>query len=387
MKKLIFFSNYLNHHQVPLADAFYDILGNSYAFVATMPVKEEHLKGGKDYSSRPYCVVASKDEATRQYAMQLAQTAEVCVFGADSLEYAIARAKQSSCGLSFEFSERWLKRGWVNILSPHLLKWWWSYQRYFRNKPFYKLNASGFAANDHLKLHTYQGRCYKWGYFTAIDEKNPVEASLDVSTSGIAPTFMWCARFLKWKHPELPVLMAERLKRKGYDFSLDFYGSGDEEAPTKRLVEAKGLGDVVKFHGALPNAEVLQEMRRHDIFLFTSDSNEGWGAVANESMSQGCVLAASDAIGSTPFLVKHRENGLVFKSCDVDSLTEEAEWLINHPQEMRRMQQAAIDTMQNVWSPKNAASNFLKLVGDLKNNRECSIEYGPASKDFTALML
>ena len=66
------------------------------------------------------------------------------------------------------------------------------------------------------------------------------------------------------------------------------------------------------------------------------------GAVANESMSQGCVLVGSDAIGSIPFLVKHRQNGLVFRSCQVDSLVEEAEWLITHPQEMRRMQRAAV---------------------------------------------
>lgn len=46
MKKIVFFSNYLNHHQMPLADAFYELLGDDYAFVATMPVEAEHLKGG-----------------------------------------------------------------------------------------------------------------------------------------------------------------------------------------------------------------------------------------------------------------------------------------------------------------------------------------------------
>ena len=34
--KLVFFSNYPNHHQVALADAFHDILGEDYAFVATV---------------------------------------------------------------------------------------------------------------------------------------------------------------------------------------------------------------------------------------------------------------------------------------------------------------------------------------------------------------
>lgn len=47
MKKIVFFSNYLNHHQMPLADVFYELLGDDYAFVATMPVEAEHLKGGR----------------------------------------------------------------------------------------------------------------------------------------------------------------------------------------------------------------------------------------------------------------------------------------------------------------------------------------------------
>lgn len=381
MKKLVLFSNYLNHHQQPLADAFYELLGDSFAFVATMPVDDLELKGGKDYSSREYCVVAAKVCTSKALAMNLARTSEICIFGAQSLDYAIERAKQPNCGLSFEFGERWLKRGWINVLSPHLRRWWLNYQRYFRHKPFYKLNASAFAAADHRKLHTYEGRCYRWGYFTAVPEKNEVEASLDVSTSGIAPTFMWCARFLKLKHPELPVLMAEKLRQKGHRFVIDFYGSGEEEASTRALASHLGLEDCIHFLGAVPNEQVLQAMRQHDIFLFTSDSNEGWGAVANESMSQGCVLVGSDAIGSVPFLLKHRENGMIFKSCNVESLTEQVEWLLNHPFEMNRIQQAAIETMQNVWSPKQAARNFLQLVNDLQNNRECSVKDGPGSLD------
>lgn len=120
-EKLVLFSNYLNHHQQPLADAFYELLGDSFAFVATMPVDDLELKGGKDYSSREYCVVAAKDCTSKALAMNLARTSEICIFGAQSLDYAIERAKQPNCGLSFEFGERWLKRGWINVLSPHLV--------------------------------------------------------------------------------------------------------------------------------------------------------------------------------------------------------------------------------------------------------------------------
>ena len=60
-------------------------------------------------------------------------------------------------------------------------------------------------------------------------------------------------------------------------------------------------------------------MRKHEIFLFTSDRNEGWGAVSNESMSNGCILVGSDGIGSIPFLVEDGVSGITFKRANTDS--------------------------------------------------------------------
>lgn len=164
--KLVFFSNSLNHHQVNVADEFYKILGQEYAFVTTIDTRKVELKGGVDYSSRPYCIKAGNEEEAHRKAMQLARTAKVCVFGAESLAYAIERAKTPNCGLSFELSERWLKRGLINILSPRLLRSMWHYHTLFRKKPFYKLCSSAFAASDQHKLFSYPNRCFKWGYFT-----------------------------------------------------------------------------------------------------------------------------------------------------------------------------------------------------------------------------
>jgi glycosyltransferase involved in cell wall biosynthesis len=146
------------------------------------------------------------------------------------------------------------------------------------------------------------------------------------------------------------------------------------------FAKALGVEDVVKFHGALPNEEILEAMRKHDIFLFTSDRNEGWGAVANEAMANGCVLVASDAIGSTPYLIIEGRNGFSFKSEDVESLIDCVKSLLDNPQEMYRMQKEARNTMVNMWSPQKAAEALLTLINDLQNNRECSILNGPCSK-------
>lgn len=388
---IVFFWNYLNHHQLPVADAMYDLLGDNFRFVATLPRNEKELKGGVDYSNRPYCLLAGESDEAHKRALMYAEVADVCVFGACSQEYAIHRATLKPEALSFECGERWLKRGWINVLSPVLRQWWLNYMRYYRKANFYKLCSSAFAAQDDEKLGCYINRHFKWGYFTHVVDKLS-KCFEDINDHQKYVRIMWCARFLKLKHPELPVLMASRLKRKGYSFVLDFYGEGEELEPTKRLAEKLKLNDCVNFHGAVPNNLVHEAMRKAEIFLFTSDRYEGWGAVANESLSEGCVLVASDAIGSSPYLINEGVNGFMFhsskKRCSfknpdqkaLDSICVKVEWLLSHPTERQKMRLEARDTMVNLWSPRKAAENLLTLIEELLNGKAITILEGPCSK-------
>ena len=378
--KLEFFNNSLNHHQVNVADELYKLLGDNYIYITTVASDKIGLKGGANYNTRPYCLCAGDASSSKEKALEYVRTADVCIFGASSLEYAIERAKYDKNALSFELSERWLKKGWLNILSPHLLRWWFAYQKYFRRANFYKLNSSAYGAADHYRMFSYRKRCYKWGYFTKVEENFEVEVpELGASTSEITP-LMWCARFLKWKHPELPVQLAYRLKQKGYRFLVDMYGEGVELVNTKRLARELHVDDVVSFKGNLPNQDILEAMREHKIFLFTSDRHEGWGAVANEAMSNGCILVGSDAIGSVPYLIRNGVNGLMFESCNIDSLEQQVASLLDNPEICFKMRKEAVLTMKNVWSPVCAANNLLALIDDLLNGRDCSIKEGPCSK-------
>ena len=194
---------------------------------------------------------------------------------------------------------------------------------------------------------------------------------------------------LMLKHPELPVQMAARLKEKGYKFHIRMYGDEGNAAkydkiyPKKyleELINQLGVEDSVFLMGNRPNNEIIDAMRKHDIFLFTSDKNEGWGAVANESLANGCVLVASDAIGSSPYLIRDGENGFMFKSKNVESLTEKVEWLLTHPEDMKNMRKCAVQQMKELWSPHKAAKALLLLIDDLMNSRETSIKNGPCSK-------
>lgn len=377
--KLAFFLNRLNHHQVHVADELCALLGDDYKFIELCKPNEGSKKGdATDYSSKPYIIQTWKGDYELSKAKQVALTFDACVFGTiDSLPFQKLRLNENK--LSFEVSERWLKKGIINILSPRLLKNYLYYLVYgWSSKPLYKLCSSAFSASDHRKLSMYRNKCYKWGYFTKVEERFTLE---DIIYDGHLPIrLMWCARFLKLKHPELPVQMAARLKKEGYSFILDYYGNGEEYEPTRKLAEKLQVCDVVKFHGSLPNKNVLEAMRQHDVFLFTSNRLEGWGAVVNESMSNGCAVVGSDAIGSVPYLVRDRISGFRFKSGDVDSLYEKVKWLLEHPVELQQMQQNAVSMMKEVWSPKNAAKSLLILIQCLMQGIECPIHEGPCSK-------
>lgn len=376
--KIVLFSNFINHHQVPFADALYHMLGDDFNFVEIMRIpKAMILSGYPDYSSRPYVVKVWEEQENRQEAEDLAINADVAIFGADSLDYQIMRAKTGK--LSFEVSERWLKKGVLNLLSPRLLRNMWYYHTLFHQKHIYKLCSSAFAAGDQYKMFSYRDRCYKWGYFTKVDDLD-IPHLIQSRANPEVINIMWCARFLDCKHPEMPVLLAATLKARGCNFVIDMFGTGPEQVRTKELVNRLNVGDCVNFRGNLPNEQILNEMRMHDIFLFTSDKREGWGAVANEAMSNGCVLVASDEIGSVPYLVKDGVNGCVFKSRDMSSLIAKIESLINDRDYMCSLAVNAYNTMKNEWSPACAARNLLSLIDDLQSGKDTSIAEGPCSK-------
>lgn len=376
--KIVYFSNFINHHQVPLADELYHKIQGQFYFVELKKIDDVLIRSGyQDFSDRPYLVKAWRDEESIKIAEELCWNADVAIFGADSLQFEKARARTGK--LSFEVSERWLKRGLFNLLSPLIMKYILSYHTIHHNKPVYKLCASAYASNDQYLLRTYINRCYKWGYFTKVEDLD-VASIITCRRSEKICRIMWCARFIGWKHPEIPVRLAARLKEKGYEFCVDMYGSGPMLEKTRQLAIKLKVADIVHFKGNLPNEQILKEMQGHDIFIFTSDRREGWGAVANEAMSNGCVLVASDEIGSVPYLVKDGVNGCVFKSGDMNSLIEKVESLINDRDYMGSLALNAYNTMKNEWSPACAARNLLLLIADLQSGKDTSITDGPCSK-------
>ena len=382
---IVFFSNFLNHHQVLVAEELYKATSGCYIFVETMAMPEWIAKSGyPDFSSKPYLLQAWKGEGEMEKARQLALDADVALFAGFEVLYFEKLRVSKTNKMTFDVSERWLKRGLFSVLSPRILKLYWAYIiGGWSKKPVYKLCSGGYTAKDQKTLFTYKDKCYRWGYFTAVPDINFHSDNVLMLYEKDATTtvnMMWCARFLWWKHPELPIQLASRLKADGYSFHINLFGSGEKLVEMKKLAANLDVTDVVSFCGNKPNAEILDEMKKHQIFLFTSDRNEGWGAVCNEAMSQGCAVVGSHEIGSVPFLIEDGVNGLIFKSCSIDSFYAKVKELLNTQKLLADIRKNAVKTMQTMWSPQVAAKNLLTLIVDLQNGRDTSIKEGPCSK-------
>ena len=160
---------------------------------------------------------------------------------------------------------------------------------------------------------------------------------------------------------------------------MSIIGNGEMEPQLRTMIESKGLSDCVEMLGAMPPEKVREYMEKADIFLFTSDFNEGWGAVLNESMNSGCAVVASHAIGSVPFLIKDGANGLIYRNGDQQDFEQKVLKLLKHPELRTEIGKKAYQTLEKTWNAETAANRFLQLCDGLDKGEPAYFEEGPCS--------
>lgn len=315
-----------------------------------------------------------ENEGLRNECETLIDRADVVIIGS-APDYLI-QSRLKAGKLTFRYSERIYKKGcrWYE-LPARAVKYYFKHGRY---KNLYLLCASAYTAVDYAKTCTFINKAYKWGYFPEVKQYPDIDQLLERKKR---PSILWVGRLIGLKHPDASILLAEKLKNDDYDFDLNIIGNGEMEAQLKGMIQEKQLGDCVHMLGAMTPEEVRAHMERADVFLFTSDFNEGWGAVLNESMNSACAVVASHAIGSVPFLVKDGENGFIYKNGDSDDLYKKVAVLLADKETREGMGRKAYHTIINTWNAEVAAERFLKLAEALQKGASTDLfEDGPCSK-------
>lgn len=378
--RITFFSNFLQHHQTPFCSEMVRAVGDGFTFVATERMTEERLTlGYKDVShDYPYALNSYENAYAHELALQLGAKSDVVIIGSAPEEYVTERIHQNR--LTFRYAERFFKQGVWRLFDPRVARAsFLRHTRYRTKTNLHLLCAGAYTAGDAAIIGAYPGRCWKWGYFPEMRHYWVHELMQRKNTPEIK--LLWVARFIALKHPEKAIGVMEQLTRQGYRCSLDFIGSGELRADMENQVAMLGLQDRIHFLGALSPAEVREYMEHAQIFLFTSDAEEGWGAVLNEAMNSGCAVVASDAIGSVPFLVRHDENGLVYRNRNADDLYHQVRRVVEDAALRERLGRAAVQTIEENWNPAEAAGRLLRLSTCLMDGRDATalFDNGPCS--------
>lgn len=383
--KIVFVSNYLSHHQIPFCDAISAIQDMEFFFVSTDVMSLERRNFGYRDIEKTYEIRTYNNAEALNRAKEIINDAEVVILGSAPDSYIIPRLKAGK--LTFKYSERFYKQGLTYKNLPHAVMGAWLHHGRFQKYPLYMLCASAYTAGDAAIFHNYIGRTYKWGYFPEAkkyDVTDLMSRKLSVTSGWKHPqvSILWAGRLIGLKHPDVSIELAASLKEKGYSFRMSIIGNGEMEQKLRTMIEQKDLTDCVEMLGAMSPEEVRSHMEKADIYLFTSDFNEGWGAVLNESMNSGCAVIASHAIGSVPFLIQDGENGLIYENGNQQQFEERVESVIKDSEYRKRLGVNAYESVVNEWSADIAAKRFVALSQSLlkKEPADNLFAKGPCSR-------
>lgn len=370
--KIILLSNYFNHHQKAISRELFRKT-DYFEFVETSEMREDRKKLGYGEEYVP-TYIRKLNSYNEKEILEKIDDADIVIRGAAPSELTIKRAWKNK--IIFRYSERQLKVEECFIRHfPRFIKW--HLQNPVR-KSVYLLCASAYTSYDFSKYLLFKNKAYKWGYFPETKYYDIRKLQKEKKKR----TILWCGRFLEWKHPDDVIEVGRRLKEEGYEFEINFIGTGNLENNLKEQVAEMELEHFVHFLGSMKPAQVRKHMEEAGIFLFTSDKQEGWGAVLNEAMNSGCAVIASHAIGAVPYLIENNKNGLIYKSGDVDMLFNKVKRLLDDENEQVKLGLESYRTITGVWNAEVAVDRLLHLSERILEGEKSPDLYieGPCSK-------
>jgi len=147
-------------------------------------------------------------------------------------------------------------------------------------------------------------------------------------------------------------------KLKHLPMHLHIVGDASTEggyvALLKHLIDKRGIGDSVTFHGRQEGEDLTCRYHMADV-LVSPGSGEGYGRVVIEAMHFGLPVIAA-AAGASKELVNDGVNGLLFKPGDSEDLVRAIQTLYDDAELYKKMAECAREASK--------LANFTRDVGN-----------------------
>lgn len=363
-------TNVVSPHQMPLARCLASRVGSdNFRFAATeVPLVMRTKLGWNAQELEPWILHAGESGDDRHQFDRWWSEADVVIAGYRNVSRLAERVRRGK--LTFYMSERWWKPplGMARLLHPRFAWMAYQFRQLEESTCFHYLPIGRYAAADMRRIAAFRERMWNWGYFTALPDPLPAPCE-----RGNAFRVLWAGRMLNWKRVDTLVRAFAALVRQMPKGRLTLVGDGPCENGLRQLVQRLAVSDNVEFRSCMPVAQVRDEMRKSHVYVLPSDGGEGWGAVLNEAMSEGCAVVASKSAGSAKTIVQHGENGFLFAPGDHKRLSELLTILCTDEPLRHRLAEAGQSTIVNHWSPEAAAERFLAVSDACLSNQSTPI--------------
>jgi glycosyltransferase involved in cell wall biosynthesis len=262
----------------------------------------------------------------------------------------------------------------ARLFWPKFLKMFIEFRKVAKHPLFHYLPIGPFASLDILRFINMDRRIWSWGYFT----QSPLTATSYRQNDCLS--ILWVGRMLSWKRLDTLIKALADVVKTNRKIKLTLVGDGPERIRLVKMAEKLLHKQYYEFLPSMSADKVIEFMSKHDIYVLASSSYEGWGAVVNEAMSCGCSVVSSDKCGSAAAMITNKVNGLLFKPGDWLDLSNQLKSLSDDENLRKSLGNAAISSINELWSPREAAERFYNICDALLNEREIP-EYlsGPMS--------
>lgn len=359
---LAYSSNIWTHHQGPVCGELVHLLGEDrFKMCLFEPVHEERRQLGwaSDIPDHKWIAGPPSTSSEKQRLRRLVCDADVAVLGACPHEVVAARAETGKPTLIM--GERIWKKPfyWWRMLNPRFARGVKGLKKIAARENVHYLSIGAYAAGDARRIGAYGDRMWTWAYFVEVASEPPQPRNQS------SFHMLWAGRLLSLKRVDLLLNAVSHICHESEFGRLDVVGDGPEKIRLLKLSRKLGLGEKCVFHEPVPADQVRELMRQADVYVLPSNRYEGWGAVANEAMSEGAVLVANEHAGAAQTLIDHGRTGFLFEDGDVCSLEGILLTLLRNAAMRETVRQAAWKEMQQLWHPRVGAERLVELCQGL----------------------
>lgn len=201
----------------------------------------------------------------------------------------------------------------------------------------------------------------------------PSDSFLNLFPNYNKKQFISIGRFVEKKAPHLTILAFKQVVNKHKDAKLIYAGDGNLLDSCKDLVEALDLTENIIFAGRISSSQYQFFLKesiayvQHSIEAQDGDM-EGTPVSILEASAAGLPIISTLHAG-IPDVILHQETGLLSKEKDIQTMTHNLLWIIEHIEEAKKMGMNGKKRIAANYTMTHHIDNLTRIITEARSNK------------------